>query len=264
MTTSTGDIDGTVLISAGASGIGRVIAETFLSRGASVHVCDVSQDNTDAFLADNPGASATLADVSDAAQVGHVFDDIVKRWGGLDVLVNNAGIAGPMAPVDEISIEDWRRCIDIDLSSAFLMTRSAVPLLRKSDAASIINIASTSGLFGSPLRSPYAAAKWGLVGLTKTWAMELGPAGIRVNAICPGSVDGERIERVIDREARKRDITAQQVRDAYLRQSSMRRFVSPNDIAAQVVFLASARGASISGQAIAIDGNTEGLSNSLD
>jgi NAD(P)-dependent dehydrogenase (short-subunit alcohol dehydrogenase family) len=264
MTSLIADINGTVLISAGASGIGRTIAETFLSHGASVHICDVSQENIDAFLGDNAGASATLADVSVAAQVERVFDDLVELYGGLNVLVNNAGIAGPMAPIDEIGIEDWHRCIGIDLNSAFFMTRLAVPLLRKSDGAAIINIASTSGLFGSPLRSPYAAAKWGLVGLTKTWAMELGAAGIRVNAICPGSVEGARIERVIEREAAKRDITAEQVRDAYLRQSSMQQFVSPEDIAAQVVFLASRQGAKISGQAIAIDGNTEGLSNSLD
>lgn len=257
-------VDATVLISAGASGIGRAIAEEFLGRGARVHVCDISSDNIESFLLDHPGATATQADVSDAVQVGKVIDDVISNYDGLDVLVNNVGMAGPMAPVDQISVDDWDKCVSVDLHSAFYVTRLAVPHLRKSASASIINISSTSGLYGSPLRSPYAAAKWGLIGLTKTWAMELGPDGIRVNAICPGSVEGERIDRVIDREAARRGISAKEVRDSYLRQSSLRKFVAAEDIANKVVFLASDQGASVSGQAIAIDGHTEGLSSWLD
>jgi len=144
------------------------------------------------------------------------------------------------------------------------MTRLAVPLLKTAGGGSIINIASTAGLFGVPLRSPYAASKWGKVGLTKTWAMELGPDNIRVNAVCPGCVSGPRIDAVIERDAAKRNVPTQQIRDVYLRQSSMRTFVSADEIAKAVLFLTSDAGAKISGQAIAIDGHTETLSNWLD
>jgi NAD(P)-dependent dehydrogenase (short-subunit alcohol dehydrogenase family) len=262
--TASAHIDATVLISAGASGIGRAIAENFLARGARVHVCDISKKNIQSFLQANPGASATLADVSDDAQLEQVFADLLERHGGLDVLINNAGVSGPTAPVDEISLDQWQQTLGVCLNGAFFMTRRGVPFLRKSSAASIVNISSTSGLHGSPLRSAYAASKWALIGLTKTWAMDLGPAGIRVNAVCPGSVEGSRIDRVIEQEAANRGITPQEVRDTYLRQSSMRKFVSADDVAKKVVFLASDDAASVSGQAIAVDGHTEGLSNWLD
>ena len=144
------------------------------------------------------------------------------------------------------------------------MTRRAVPLLKSAGGGSIVNVASTAGLMGVPMRSPYAASKWGLVGLTKTWAMELGPDKIRVNAVCPGCVSGPRIEGVIDRDAKKRDVSPEEIRNVYLRQSSMRSFVSPEEIADTIQFLASNKAAHISGQALAIDGHTETLANWLD
>jgi len=262
--TARSGIDAIVLISAGASGIGRTIAENFIAHGARVHVCDISGEAIAAFLQANPGATATRADVADDTQLGQVFQDLLERHGGLDVLINNAGVSGPTAQVDDVSLEEWHRTTGVCLNGTFFMTRRAVPLLRKSSAASIVNISSTSGLHGSPLRSAYAASKWALIGLTKTWAMDLGPAGIRVNAICPGSVEGSRIDRVIEQEAVNRGISPEQVRDTYLRQSSMRKFVTADDVAKKVVFLASGDAASVSGQAIAVDGHTEGLSNWLD
>ena len=254
----------TVLISGAASGIGRKVAEAFLTQGANVHICDSSADMIAEFVAANPTATATQADVSNVADVDRVFADLMQHYGALNTLINNAGIAGPTATVDNIDPADWDQCIAVDLSSAFYMTRRAVPLLKASGGGSIINMASTSGLMGVPMRSPYAASKWGLIGLTKTWAMELGPDKIRVNAVCPGCVSGPRIEGVIERDANTRGVSPEEVRNVYLRQSSMRDFVSPEEIANAVLFLASNKASRISGQALAIDGHTETLANWLD
>ncbi len=254
----------TVLVSGAASGIGRKIAEGFLGQGANVHICDSSAELIADFVAANPSATATQADVSSVADVDRVFADLNKHHGALDTLINNAGIAGPVASVDNIETDDWDECVAVDLSSAFYMTRRAVPLLKAAGGGSIINVASTAGLMGVPMRSPYAASKWGLIGLTKTWAMELGPEKIRVNAVCPGCVSGPRIERVIENDAKKRGVPPEEIRNVYLRQSSMRNFVSPEEIADAVLFLASGKASQISGQALAIDGHTETLANWLD
>ncbi len=253
-----------VLISGAASGIGRKVAEAFLGQGANVHICDSSADMIAEFVAANPTATTTEADVSIVADVDRVFADLKQHYGTLNILINNAGIAGPTATVDNIDPADWDQCVAVDLSSAFYMTRRAVPLLRAAGGGSIINVASTAGLFGVPMRSPYAASKWGLIGLTKTWAMELGPDNIRVNAVCPGCVSGPRIEGVIDADAKKRGVPPEEIRNIYLRQSSMRSFVSPEEIADTILFLASNKASRISGQALAIDGHTETLANWLD
>jgi len=253
-----------VLISGGASGIGRTIAERCLAEGDTVHVCDTSKENIDTFLSANSTATATLADVGDRGHVDQVFSELKEQHGRLNALINNAGVAGPSAPVEEIDEDGWDRCIRTNLSGTFYMTRRAVPLLKKQENASIINIASTAALFGYPLRSPYAASKWGQIGLTKTWAMELGPLGIRVNAVCPTSVSGPRIEAVIKRDAEQRGLTADEVRHVYERHTSMRTFVSADEVADTVLFLLSNRASKISGQSISVDGHTEGLSNWLD
>ncbi len=204
-----------------------------------------------------PGATASLADVADHGQFAQVFDDLDEQLGGLDVLVNNAGIAGPVAPVEDIAPADWDWTIAVNLSSQFYSARQAVPLLKDNSGGSIINIASSAAFFGCPLRTPYASAKWGLIGLTKTLAMELGQFGIRVNAICPGSVDGERINAVIQNDADCQGRTVEEIRDSYLRQTSMRILIDPSDVANLALFLASDLGAKISGQALGLDGNTE-------
>ncbi len=249
------------LISGGASGIGRSIAERFLERGDSVHICDVSTDNVAEFIAANPGASASVADIANKSDVDQVFADLLQHHGSLHILINNAGIAGPSDPVENVDEDDWDRCIQTNLSGTFYMTKRAIPLLRKADAGSIINIASTAALFGCPTRSPYVASKWAQIGLTKTWAMELGPDGIRVNAVCPTSVSGPRIEGVIERDAEHRGLTTDKIREVYLRQTSMRTFVTPDEVADTVLFLSSAQAAKISGQVLAVDGHTEGFFN---
>jgi NAD(P)-dependent dehydrogenase (short-subunit alcohol dehydrogenase family) len=195
--------------------------------------------------------------------VDALVQEIASRWGRLDILINNAGVAGPTAPVEAIEDDDWDRTIAIDLNGQFYITRRAVPMLKQSGGGSIVNIASNAAMFGCPLRSPYTAAKWAMIGLTKTWAMELGPDNIRVNALCPGSVKGERIDRVIERDASERNMSISAIREAYERQSSMRMFVEPQDVANMALFLSSSLGSAISGQAIGIDGHTEGLANWL-
>jgi len=253
-----------VLISGGASGIGARTAERFLEQGSHVHICDVSEEKVSDFLAANPGASGSVADIGNRDDVRRVFEDVQSSHENLDVLVNNAGIAGPSALVDEHDEDGWDECIRVNLSGTFYMTRCAVPLLRKSGGGAIINISSTAALHGYPLRSAYTASKWAMMGLMKTWAMELGKDGIRVNTVCPTSVEGPRINAVIKAEAEARGVSVEKVRDAYLRQTSMRTFVSADDVAGVVLFLASDAAKKISGQSVSVDGHTEGLSNWLD
>lgn len=245
-----------VLVTAAATGIGRTVAEAFLEAGARVHVCDLDERALERF----DGVGTTVTDVSDPAQVDRLFRDVSEALGGLDVLVNNAGISGPTAPVEDIEPADWQRTIEVNLNGQFFCVRRAVPLLKAAGGGAIVNVASTAGLFGYPLRSPYAASKWAIVGLTKTLAMELGSFGIRVNAVCPGSVAGERIERVIADEAASRGVPPDEVRAGFLKQVSLRTFVEAQDVANTILFLCSEGGEKISGQAIAVDGHTEGLS----
>jgi NAD(P)-dependent dehydrogenase (short-subunit alcohol dehydrogenase family) len=253
-----------VLITGAASGIGARIATGFLETGCRVHVCDAAEATVKAFARANPDIGASVIDIADPMAVEHLFDEIGARYGRLDVLVNNAGIAGPTAPVEAIDPEDWQRTIDVDLNGQFYCTRRAVPMLKAGGGGSIINISSNAAFFGFPLRAPYTACKWALIGLTKTLAMELGPHKIRVNAICPGSVSGPRIDGVIQRDAAERGRAPDEIRSIYARQSSMRLFVDADDVAAMALFLASDSGACISGQAIGVDGHTESLSNWLD
>ena len=231
-----------VIITAGATGIGRATAETFLENGARVHICDVAPESLDECRAALPEIGATLADVSDPAQVDKLFDEAAAHLGGLDVLVNNAGIAGPTAPVEAISPEEWERTLAVNINGQFYCARRAVPLLRAAGGGLIVNLASTAGLFGFPNRSPYAASKWAVIGFSKTLAMELGAEGIRVNAICPGSVEGGRMDRVIAADAKAQGLPEDEVRASYVRNVSMRTFVKARDIANMILFLASERG----------------------
>jgi len=257
--------DGPVaLVTGGATGIGRAIASRFAAEGWRVHVCDADPESVRRFRIEMPGSSANVADVSNLSQVDATFDDLASRYGRLDVLVNNAGMSGPTAPVEEIAPADWDRTVAVDLNGQFYCTRRGVPLLKASGGGSIVLISSSAAFFGYPLRTPYTACKWALIGFMKTLAMELGPHRIRVNAICPGSVRGPRIDGVIERDAAKRGLGAAEIRRVYERQTSLRSFVDAEDIANAAFFLASPQGAMISGQALGVDGHTESLSNWLD
>jgi NAD(P)-dependent dehydrogenase (short-subunit alcohol dehydrogenase family) len=250
---------GRVLITAGAAGIGRVVADRFMRTGATVWICDIDETALAAAEAALPSIRASRADVAEPEAIGRLFDAIEQDWGRLDVLVNNAGTAGPTGPVESLEYGDWRRCVAVNLDGAFLCVRRAVPLLERAGGGCIVNMSSTAGLLGYPFRTPYAAAKWAVIGFTKSLAMELGPRGIRVNAICPGAVMGERIDRVIRAEAASRGVPEPAVREGYARSTSLRTFIAPEDIAGMILFLCSDEGAKITGQAIAVDGHTETL-----
>ena len=248
-----------VIITAAASGIGRTVAKTFLENDALVFICDISKERLEQCQAQLPGIEGFPADVSDPDQVDLFFEKAISFLGGLDVLVNNAGIAGPSGPVEDISPKNWDRTIAVNLNSQFYCLRQAVPLLKKVGGGSIINISSHAGLHGYPFRTPYAASKWAIIGFTKTLAMELGEYSIRVNAICPGSVEGPRMDAIIEHDARAEGVTTEVVRDKYLRQTSLRTFIDSQEVADLILYLCSHSGRSISGQALAVDGHTETL-----
>jgi NAD(P)-dependent dehydrogenase (short-subunit alcohol dehydrogenase family) len=247
-----------VLITAGAGGIGRVMADTFVGAGARVHICDVVKAALDETVR-SLGVTATLCDVSDLKQVDQLFADVKKQLNGLDVLVNNAGIAGPTGKVEEISVEDWRRCIDIDLNGMFYCTRLAMPLIKAAGGGSIINLSSAAGRLGFPFRTPYAAAKWAVVGFTRSLSMEVGTDNVRVNAIQPGVVEGERMDRVIEAKARAIGISFDAQKKISLERVSMKTTVSPQDIANMALYLASDLGRHVTGQAISVCAGVEML-----
>jgi NAD(P)-dependent dehydrogenase (short-subunit alcohol dehydrogenase family) len=251
--------DQRVLVTAGGSGIGYAIAATLSRLGARVAICDISQSLLDEAQNSVSLAHATLADVSREEDVDRMFEEVSSSLGGLDALINNAGIAGPTGGVDEISTEDWRRCIDICLTGQFLCARRAVPMLKASGGGSIVNMSSAAGKHGYAFRTPYSAAKFGVIGFTQSLAKELGPHAIRVNAILPGIVEGPRIENVISNRARQLGISHEEMTERYLENVSLRRMVSPYDVATMVAFLLSNAGINISGQSLGVDGNVETL-----
>jgi len=246
-----------VMITAAASGIGRVIAKAYAAEGAKVHICDVSEPALEKFRDEFPEIAATHVDVRHEAEIEAWFDDALEDLGGLDVMVNNAGIKGPTAPVDDIEFADWKECLEVGIDSYFLCARRAAPLLKDQRKGTIINLSSTAGLFGFGNRTPYAAAKWAVIGLTKSLAIELGPYNVTCNAICPGTVRGDRINRVIEGEANLRGVPFDLVAKQTVGGQSISRFVEPEEIADLCLFLSSPAAKMISGQAIAVDGHTE-------
>jgi len=246
-----------VMITAGASGIGLAIASAFADAGAKVSICDVDKQALDEVSSTYPHIAAMQVDVSDEKAIDQWFDQALSDLGGLDVLVNNAGAKGPTGFVEEIALDDWRQCLGICLDSHFLCARRAARLMKDQRSGSIINISSTAGLYGYGLRTPYAAAKWAVIGLTKSLAVELGPYGVRANAICPGSVDGARMQHVVKAEAESRGIAIDLVHKEYVQSQSIKRFVKPEEIADMCLFLASPAAKMVTGQAIAVDGHTE-------
>ena len=241
-----------VMVSAGAAGIGREIARTFAREGAKVHVCDVDRDAIAALAKSDPAIGATACDVADRAQVARFFDEALVKLGGLDCLVNNAGVAGPTGRVDEIDPAEWDRCLAIDLTGQFNCVRLAVPHLRRSENASVMHVSSLAGRLGFAMRTPYAASKWGVVGLMRSLAVELGGDGIRVNALLPGIVAGDRQERVLTAKAKARGISFEEMERLAFSYTSIKEYVTAEDLANLAAFVASPRGRMISGQALSV------------
>jgi NAD(P)-dependent dehydrogenase (short-subunit alcohol dehydrogenase family) len=248
-----------VIVTAGAAGIGRAIVGALVGAGARVHACDVDEGALARLPREVAGVTTTPCDVADPTAVDRLFAEGAARLGGLDALVNNAGIAGPTAAVDAIEPAEWNRTIAVNLSGQFYCARRAVPLLKAAGGGAIVNISSAAGRFGFPLRSPYAASKWGVVGFSHTLAAELGAYNIRSNAILPGPVAGPRIDRVIAAKARAQNTSVESMRAIYLERTAMRAFVTADDVAGMVLFLISDAGRLVSGQAIGVDAGVVGI-----
>jgi NAD(P)-dependent dehydrogenase (short-subunit alcohol dehydrogenase family) len=246
-----------ILITAGAARIGRVTALAFAREGARVFVCDVDEKALAELGQQSNAIGHTVADVSDEVSVDRLFAEAKKALGGLDILINNAGIAGPTGPVETLSRADWDRTLAVNITGQFLCAQRAVPLLREAGGGSIVNLSSAAGRFGFPRRAPYAASKWAVVGFSKTLSIELGPDNIRVNALLPGAVEGPRIERVIRAKAESMNVPYEEMHRRYVSKASLGRMVTADDIAGTIVFICSDAGRNISGQAISVDADAQ-------
>jgi NAD(P)-dependent dehydrogenase (short-subunit alcohol dehydrogenase family) len=246
-----------VLVTAGGSGIGKHIAAAFLAAGDDVYACDINADALATASADLKRLKTGLCDIGDRRQIAKMVADAAEKLGGLDVLVNNAGIAGPTAPVRDLDPDQWEQVLHVNLTGTFNVTRNAIPHLIASGTGAIIIMSSAAGRFGYPNRSAYSTTKWGLIGFTKTLSMELGNDGIRVNAILPGGVDGDRLQHVLRHRAQAEEKTLDEMRSIIMTNQSLKYFVDPAEIAALAVFLASDAARSISGQTFPIDGDMQ-------
>ena len=249
-----------IIISAAADGIGWSIAQACMSNGAIVYVSDKNKDALDKISKHNLFEKQLFLDkvnTNDFQEVENYYVKINDKINSIDALINNVGIAGPTGKLEELNINDWKETIDVNINSHFYYTKCAIPLLKKNNGGSIINLSSTAGLFGFPLRTPYAASKWAIIGMTKSLAIELGEFNIRVNSICPGSVTGDRMKRVIEAKAKSLGVTEYSLQKDYESMISLKTFVAKEDIANIAVFLLSKEAHRISGQVMTVDGNTE-------
>lgn len=248
-----------VLVTGGASGIGAAFARRFAARGDRVAVCDADADAVRAMADAHPDMLVRQADVTDEAGMDAFLSEVESGFGGIDVVCANAGTGGQAGRIEDLDYEAWQACIAVNLHGTFLTCRWAARLMRAQGSGLIVLTSSTAGQWGYPYRSPYSSAKWALVGLTKTLAMELGPAGVRVNAIAPGAVEGDRMDRVVAMEAKASGKAEAEVRAQYVKGVSLRSWVTADELADTVMYLASPAAAKISGQVLAIDGHTETL-----
>jgi len=248
-----------VIITAAADGIGKVVAEAYLAQGAKVALCDVQADKVAAMQKAHPEVLAEVCDVSDEAALRAWMQRALDGLGGCDTLINNAGIAGPTALIEEIPTDQVRACLNIGLISHFICTAMALPTMKAQKSGLIVNLSSAAGLFAFPLRTPYSATKWAVIGVSKSLAAEVGADGIRVNAICPGAIAGDRIDRVIAAKAKAEGRPLDEVRDETAARASLRCFIPPEDIAGMILYLESPTGCRISGQALAVDGHLMSL-----
>ena len=249
-----------IIISAGASGIGWATAKICLSRGAFVYICDLdlkALNKIKKHSSSNKRLFSYNCDASNEEEVSNFFNQIKKKTNNIDALINNVGVAGPTGSLEKLNSEDWENTLHTDVNSHFYFTKEAIPLIKKSKNGSIINISSTAGILGFPLRSPYAASKWAIIGITKTLAMELGKFNIRVNAVCPGTIKGDRMKRVIRDKAKFTKISRKSIEKDFISMSSMKQWILEDDVGKMCAFLISDDSSKVSGQVISVDGNTE-------
>jgi len=247
-----------IIISAGASGIGWAIAKICLLKGANVYLCDIDEKNIKK-IKKHPLNNKRLfiyeTDASEEYDVENFFDEIRKKTKKIDALINNVGIAGPTGTIEKLNSNDWERTLKVNVISHFYFTKLAIPMLKKNKGGSIINLSSGAGIMGFPLRSPYAASKWAVVGMTKTLAMELGKYKIRVNAICPGTIKGSRMVRVIKDKSNFLKVSKKKVEKEFISMASLNCWIYEEDIGKMCSFLISEEAERISGQVIGVDGN---------
>ena len=249
-----------IIISAGASGIGWATTKICLSRGAFVYICDIdlkSLNKIRKHSLNNKRLFSYNCDASNEEEVSNFFNQIKKKTNKIDALINNVGVAGPTGSLEKLNSRDWENTLHTDVNSHFYFTKRAIPLIKKSKNGSIINMSSTAGVLGFPLRSPYAASKWAIIGITKTLAMELGKFNIRVNAVCPGTIKGDRMKRVIRDKAKFTKISRKSIEKDFISMSSMKQWILEDDIGKMCAFLISDDSSKVSGQVISVDGNTE-------
>ena len=249
-----------IIISAGASGIGWATAKICLSRGAFVYICDLdlkALNKIKKHSSNNKRLFSYNCDASNEEEVSNFFNQIKKKTKNIDALINNVGVAGPTGSLEKLNSEDWENTLHTDVNSHFYFTKKAIPLIKKSKNGSIVNISSTAGILGFPLRSPYAASKWAIIGITKTLAMELGKFNIRVNAVCPGTIKGDRMKRVIRDKAKFTKISRKSIEKDFISMSSMKQWILEDDVGKMCAFLISDDSSKVSGQVISVDGNTE-------
>ena len=249
-----------IIISASADGLGWCMANVLIDQGHTVYLSDINQQKIDEIHKHplfNKRVFIENVDAGNPESVKSYFKALSQKVTSIDVLINNVGIAGPTGPMEDLTIEDWRQTIDINLNSHFYFTKFAIPLLKKNKGGSIINLSSTAGLFGFPLRTPYAASKWAIIGVTKTLAMELGKFNIRVNAVCPGTIKGDRMKRVIKDKAKFTKVSTKTIEKDFISMSSMKQWILEEDIGKMCSFLISDDSSKVSGQVISVDGQTE-------
>lgn len=246
-----------VVITAGAAGIGLAMARGFAAIGSQVAVCDINSEAIKALADSDPSLMAVVADVTKPDQMQAFLSKVEEQFGGVDVAIANAGTGGPAGAIETLNFQDWRNCLSANLDGAFLLCGWAAKHMKSQESGSIILMSSTAGMFGYPLRSPYGTAKWAVIGLMKALASELGPHGIRVNAICPGAVEGDRMERVLDMEAEASGRDKEELREGYVKGVSMQTWVSEDDLKDAALFLCSPSASKISGLALPVDGHTE-------
>jgi len=247
-----------IVISAGASGIGWAITKVCISRGAQVFLCDINQKLINKINKNNKYKNKIFAyecDASNESEVINFFSKVLKKTKKIDALINNVGIAGPTGNLEKLDSKEWERTLQVNVVSHFYFTKQAIPIIKKNKKGSIINLSSGAGIMGFPLRSPYAASKWAIIGLTKTLAMELGKFNIRVNAICPGTIKGDRMKRVVRDKAKFLKVSQNVIEKEFISMASMNSWIYEEDIGKMCAFLISSDSERVSGQIIGVDGN---------